>query len=141
MKKCKYCKQEIDKNAKVCQYCKRKQVNSINKIVYILIGFILICIGMSTISNETNNETNDNNSSKDENQCYITIEKFNQINIGMTYEEVKNIIGCDGNLSTETAVENQTLKIYGWYAKNKVSNATFSFTNDVLSGKSQIGLE
>ncbi len=107
------------------------------KIIGIILGFIIICIGISAISNGTSN----NNSEKEENQCYITIEKFNQINIGMTYEEVKNIIGCDGTLSTETAVEDQTLKIYGWYAKNKISNATFSFTNDVLSAKAQIGLE
>lgn len=138
MKKCKYCKQEIDKKAKVCQYCKRKQSSLIKKIIVILFGFILICVGISAISNGTSNNNNSNN---DENECYITIEKFNQINIGMTYEEVKNIIGCDGTLSTETAVEDQTLKIYGWYAKNKISNATFSFTNDVLSAKAQIGLE
>ena len=150
MKKCKYCQQEIDAKAKICPHCKKKQSNPIIRAVCIFFGVILICGGISTAfggtetdTNTNTNSTNSNNESvmKETDECYMTIEKFNQINTGMSYDEVKNIVGCDGKLSTESSVGDQTMKVYYWYAEDGISNATFSFYNDVLSAKSQIGLE
>ena len=135
MKKCKYCQSEIDSKAKVCPNCRKKQQNPVVRVICIFLGIMIIFAGISAMSNV------EDTTSDEDKGCYVTMEKFNQINTGMTYDEVKNIIGCDGTLSTETSVGNQTLKIYGWYAKNGVSNATFSFTNDKLDAKSQLGLE
>ena len=71
----------------------------------------------------------------------MTLDKFNKIKTGMTYKEVVNIIGSEGTLSTESSYAGQTMRIYGWYASNGISNATISFMNGKVNGKSQIGLE
>ena len=137
MKKCRYCKSEIDSKAKICPHCRKKQTNPILKGIMIFFGILLIVIGCSSLSNDlssTNSDDNDNAS------CYLTMEKFNKIENGMSYSDVVDIIGCDGTLSTESSYEDSSMKIYYWYAKNGVANGTFSFMNDSLTAKSQIGL-
>ena len=61
-KKCKYCKSEIDKEAKICPICKQKQGNKIvNGIVkYLVIWLVLsglIMGGLYAISNLFNQDT------------------------------------------------------------------------------------
>ena len=91
---------------------------------------------LSEFSNEMENSFNVDNESPDK----MTLDKFNQIQTGMTYEQVVAIVGSEGTLSTESAYGNQSMKIYYWYASNGISNATISFTNGKVSAKSQIGL-
>lgn len=71
----------------------------------------------------------------------ITLEKFEQIEMEMTYQEVVNIIGEEGTLSTESLYGGQSMEIYCWYDSTGVSNATISFMNGRVTGKSQIGLK
>lgn len=71
----------------------------------------------------------------------LTLDKFYQIEAGMTYQQVVDIVGEEGTLSTESSYENQTMQIYYWYASNGISNATISFMNGKVTAKSQIGLE
>ena len=136
MKKCRYCKSEIDPKAKICPNCRKKQLNPFVRSICIFIGIIFIIAGISSLANDTNNNNN-----SDDKECYMTMELFNKIENNMTYDEVKNIIGCDGSLSSETSYDTSNMKTYYWYAKNGISNATFSFINDKLNGKAQIGLE
>ena len=70
----------------------------------------------------------------------MTMEKFNKIETGMTYEQVVAIVGSEGELSTESSYGSYSMKIYSWKASNGIANATVSFTNGKVSGKSQIGL-
>lgn len=70
-----------------------------------------------------------------------TLEKFNKISTGMTYQEVVDIMGEEGTLSTESSYGSQTMQVYSWSASNGISNATVSFMNGKVSGKSQIGLK
>lgn len=70
-----------------------------------------------------------------------TLEKFNKIETGMTYQEVVDIMGEEGTVSTESSYGSQTMQIYYWYASNGTSNTTVSFMNGKVSAKSQIGLK
>lgn len=137
MKKCKYCQTEIDEKAKICPNCKKKQ-HKFPVWLRILIGIIIVIIGIALLSNDIDNN---DNSDKNDNSNYVTLEKFNQIENGMTYDEVKQIIGSDGTLSTEAGSGEYNTKIYYWYGEDNISNATISFTNDQVTAKSQIGLE
>lgn len=87
--------------------------------------------------NEVSNITTEENVQNEK----ITLEKFNKITTGMTYQEVVDIIGEEGTLSTESSYSSQTMQIYSWSASNGISNATVSFMNGKVSGKSQIGLK
>ena len=58
----------------------------------------------------------------------------------MTYEEIKNIVGCEGTLMSETEINEHTNKIYYWYGKDNISNANFIFENNKLISKTQLGL-
>ncbi len=72
----------------------------------------------------------------------LTEEKFNQIKSGMTYEEVKNIIGSEGSVVSESGdkgTEFHTV-IYEWETDGIFSNANFTFQGDKLMNKSQIGV-
>lgn len=105
-------------------------------IVIIISGIVSVGAGSNTI---INNDINPVSSQVKEEK--MTLEKFNKIEIGMTYQQVVDIAGEEGTLSTESSYGNQTMKIYYWYAKNGISNATVSFMNGKVNAKSQIGLE
>lgn len=51
------------------------------------------------------------------------VEKFNKIQLGMTYDEVKDLIGFEGNLLEETKVTSGVRMTFiwymGWYTKSK----------------------
>ena len=44
----------------------------------------------------------------------ITLEEFNQIKVGMTYNQVVNIIGAEGTFSNETQIGGRNYKYYTW---------------------------
>ena len=70
----------------------------------------------------------------------MTMDKFNKITTGMTYEEVTKIVGSEGKLSTESSYGGYSFKMYVWEASNGIASASVSFTNGKVSAKSQLGL-
>ena len=78
--------------------------------------------------------------SSDEN--VMTLEKFNKIEVGMTYEEVVEIVGCEGELTSEASVGDHHSAIYTWKGKGSVgANAVITFSNGEVSAKAQAGLK
>lgn len=139
-KKCKFCKTEIDPKAKICPNCKMVQKNHVG--LYVFLCFIIfICIGVAAVLNTSN--TIDNNSAS-KNSELITLEEFNQIQSGMTYEQVKEIIGSDGTLTSDTSIgdEKYHTQIFTWYG-NKMTgaNANVTFQGGKVVGKAQVGLK
>lgn len=74
---------------------------------------------------------------------YITKEDFDKISNSMTYEEVKKIIGCDGELMSEVGSKGQKYYtvVYNWKGKDGISNAVLEFQDNKLISKSQVGLK
>ena len=59
----------------------------------------------------------------------------------MSYNEAREIIGSDGELTSTSTVGDITISIYTWYGNGVAgSNANITFTNDSVTGKAQIGL-
>lgn len=77
----------------------------------------------------------------DKNKKPITKEIYDKIDVGMSYNQVKRLIGCDGELATSSTVNDTSTEVYIWYGDTKDANAAITFENDGVTGKTQIGLE
>lgn len=71
----------------------------------------------------------------------ITLDIFNQITVGMTYEEVKALIGSDGTLMTDTDIGGVQSTMYMWKAADGIGSASIMFQNDAVVSGSQTGLK
>ena len=139
MKICKECGTEVSRSAKICPHCGKQLKSSAFRI---FIGILILLMGIGIIASSGENNTSQTNANTIEiQQQKITLEKFNRLENGMTYEQVVNIIGEEGTLSTESSYGKESFKIYYWKAANGISNATISFSNGKLTAKSQIGLD
>lgn len=139
-KKCKFCQADIPKKAKVCPNCKRT-LKSHGCLFSVLIFIIIFCGGIAMAIN-MNNGIQKSVSGVSNSSEYITKDEYDQIKTGMTYDDVKQIIGSEGSLTSTTSVKDSTVEIYTWYGNgNAGSNANVTFTNDSVTGKAQIGLK
>jgi hypothetical protein len=69
----------------------------------------------------------------------ITLDKYNQVKEGMTYDKVKSILG-EGQLISETSIMNIESAMYEWINKDG-SNMNGTFTGGKLNMKSQFNLK
>lgn len=71
----------------------------------------------------------------------ITLDQFNQIQAGMTYDQVKQILGSEGRLSTQTEIMGVQSSLYTWMNLGG-SNIVITFGGDgTVDSKTQMGLE
>lgn len=69
----------------------------------------------------------------------ITMDKYNQIQNGMTYDQVKEILG-EGQILSETKIMDMTSIVYEYINKDG-SNANFTFDANGMSMKAQFNLK
>ncbi|MBD7913138.1 DUF3862 domain-containing protein [Clostridium cibarium] len=69
----------------------------------------------------------------------ITLEKFNKINNGMTYEQVKEILG-EGQIMSQDKIKDNESIMYE-YVNSDGSNANFTFIKNSLTLKTQFQLK
>ena len=98
----------------------------------------------SGISNVTITIQNDEVTAKAQaglgnNDAGITLDKYNQVTEGMTYDEVKAILG-EGQLTSQIKIMDTESLIYSWINKDG-SNANFTFSGDKLDMKAQFNLK
>ncbi|MBS6860352.1 MAG: DUF3862 domain-containing protein [Clostridiales bacterium] len=70
--------------------------------------------------------------------------EFKRIETGMTYDEVVEIVGTDGELSTSVDMFGSELKteMYVWRGNGSIgSNANVTFQGGTVIAKSQVGLK
>lgn len=91
-----------------------------------------------TQNNDVQTTTEDNSSDKD---VKVTLEQYNQVKDGMTYDEVVAIFGGKESTSSESEVAGIKSEIKTWNGNGTFSVATIGFTNGEVSSKSQTGLE
>lgn len=107
----------------------------------IAVAFIIIAIIANLINKKNEQSLKENinkyNSGTQNNQKtnspYITLEEFNKVQIGMTYEEVVEIIGGNGDLIAEDSYN----KTYSWdpSSNSDMYSVTMTFYNNILSSK------
>ena len=82
--------------------------------------------------------TTEDSSTKD---VKVTLEQYNQIKDGMTYDEVVEIFGGKESTSSESEVAGIKSEIKTWNGNGTFSVATIGFTNGEVYSKSKTGLE
>lgn len=146
--KCKECGKEVSSKAGKCPNCGNpiSQEISGGKVLGIFLALFLIYIGLSItfdLSSDIIDMAAENNSYS-QSVTKVTLEKFNQIQSGMTYEEVVAIIGEEGTILSEVdmnmGLEYKT-EVYYWYAVDEISNANITFQGGKVIAKAQVGLE
>ena len=73
----------------------------------------------------------------------ITLAEYNQIEEGMTYEEVCEIIGADGERDAESSFGGYSAEVYTWKGTLHFitgANAVITFSNGRVSAMAQAGL-
>ena len=130
-KKCKYCQTDIPKKARVCPNCKRtiKVAPGCLIAFFLIVAFFGIMVSMGSPGENQNPEL-------------ITMEEYSKIQAGMTYDEVKEIVGSGGELTSTVSANGYTISIYSWYGnKTTGANANVTFENGKVIGKAQVGLQ
>ena len=109
----------------------------------IVLGIIFLSLVVLILENNNTNNSDTSFELVSEYNTKINLDKFNQIQTGMTYEEVVLIIGEEGTIMSEVDMnigqEYKTV-IYYWYADNGISNANITFQGGKVVAKAQIGL-
>lgn len=140
-KKCKFCQSEIDSRATVCPVCKRSLKKNHGCLFGILV-FLIIVSSTITIALNMNSSIQKSVSGVEDSSEYITLEEYNKIDTGMTYEEVKEIVGSAGTISSQVESGGYKIIIITWYGNGTAgSNANVTFTNNSVTAKAQIGLQ
>ncbi len=71
----------------------------------------------------------------------ISLEEFNQLYEGITYEKATEIIGSSGKILSESSISGTTTKMYSWDGEGDIgANANALFQNGKLISKAQAGL-
>lgn len=92
----------------------------------------------------TQAEQVDTEPAKDKDAGKMTMEKFNKIESGMTYEEVTEIIGGEGEVMSESGEKGSDYHtvIYQYEGVGSLgANANLTFQGGKLINKAQFGLE
>lgn len=97
--------------------------------------------GMSNISVTIQNDavTNKAQAGLKDMDAGITMDKYNQVTNGMTYDEVKGILG-EGQILSETKIMDTTSVMYEYINKDG-SNANFTFDSSGMVMKAQFNLK
>lgn len=146
-KKCKYCQSEIDKQAKICPNCRKKQNHTVRNIVLGFIGFIFVCSlilnSSDTTPVSTNNSINnsgqitntqqekfsviEHSTSKDGYWTYIIGTIKNNTNKDYSYVQVEiNLYDAEGNLVNSTLDNINNLEANGTWKFKAITTDDFS---------------
>ena len=116
-------------------------------IVVIIVIAIVGGTQTSTNNTQTSSSVNESEVQTTENEktttkdVKVTLEQYNQIKDGMTYEEVVEIFGGKESTSSESEIAGIKSEIKTWNGNVTFSVATIGFTDGEVSSKSQTGLE
>lgn len=106
-----------------------------------------LCLGFSMTACEQKKEIKKQTATSStvmENQKkeFININHFSNINEGMTYKEVKDLIGFEGDLVIEEGVEHSTQikQVFAWKGSNPTALVEITFLDGKVHSKLQQGL-
>lgn len=97
--------------------------------------------GVAIVTFQNDQVTNKSQAGISSNSVEVTLSQYDQVQTGMSYDEVKNIFGGDGQLTSETSISGTSSQLYQWNGKSLGSNCVITFSDSKVLSKSQFGLE
>lgn len=156
MIKCKTCSADIAKSAKSCPACGAKNKSPFYKRWWFILIVVIVIIGAigggsssnnneelassssnETTSNETTSKESVKSESKEDNK--VNYENFLNIQMGMSYDQAKEILG-DGEELSSSEISGIKTSMYSWNGKG-ISTLTVTVQNDAITNKAQAGLK
>ncbi len=153
LKKCKDCGHEVSVNANNCPNCGAVLKKKTGCLIYLLVGFLALA-GLGIIVSLMTEDSN-TPSSKPEagfkipsiGKQIVTFDEYKRIKNGMSYSEVVQIIGDEGEEMSRNkmdgvpgVMESIETVMYQW-VNNNGSNMNAIFQNNKLIQKAQFGLK
>jgi hypothetical protein len=113
-------------------------------LIYIFLGiggliFCLVILGMLLQHRAGASEQHDRNAVSRRSASGVTLAAYMRIENGMSYEQVREIIGRDGQEISSSNIAGYLTVMYSWKNWNG-SNMNAMFQNDQLVTKAQFGL-
>ena len=71
----------------------------------------------------------------------ITLEQYNKIKEGMTYQQVVDIVGSEGSLTVNSSAGGISIEMYTWVSDNSYGLAEIGFQDGKVISMTQFGLE
>ena len=99
---------------------------------------------VSTENSQIENDTQEQELEPPKNDPKISLDEFNQIQTGMTYQQVVDIIGSEGTVLSETDIGGAEYKttIYTWEGFGSFgANANITIQGGKVVSKAQFGLD
>ena len=122
---------------------KKSAVRIIIGIIILITGITVISISIPTSSgDESSNHSVASQDQENEIKGKVTYENFEKIKTGMTYAEVVEIFGKEGELISEVDIgmDEYSTAIYSWYDDTGIANCNVTIQGGKVISKSQIGL-
>lgn len=143
---CPKCKNKLTSTMDSCPVCgtpisrKWYQKNSPVTIVIMIAALAFLAVAIFFFLNPPFDSPSSNNS--DDTGVIISLSEFNEIENGMNYEQVCEIIGGEGTLFSESQEKDSPIQlaVYTWNGESMGSSASFTFQNGELIQKAQLGL-
>jgi len=108
-------------------------------VVAIMISILYVALNPGVLDSIATYRPDSVSSSK---SAKITLAEYNQIDMGMTYDRVKSIVGSAGEELTRTQIAGYTTFIVVWEGVGgNGANANVTFQNGEAIAKAQIGLK
>ncbi|UXH46322.1 hypothetical protein N5C46_09865 [Rossellomorea vietnamensis] len=109
-------------------------------IMLLVMGFSAVILSGCRIGGPTNEAKETIVEEEQKETPVATLEKYNQLEKGMSYEEVSDNLGFSGTpMSDESSESNH--KTYAWDGEQPKSFLTVTFLKEKLSTKQQVGLQ
>lgn len=146
--KCKTCGADVAKSAITCPHCGAKLGLSVREqyaiisitiviVITLLLSVILISGGSSGNSIQHTNSVATTNS-----EILIDYNTFSKIRNGMSYYQVKKLIGAEGTLMSSVGEGEYNTYIMSWDGYGSIgANAVVTFQNNEVISKAQYGLK
>ena len=91
--------------------------------------------------NVISDETTISENTQENKDVKVTLEQYNQVKDGMSYDEVVSIFGGKENSSSESEIAGIKSEVKTWSGNGTFSVVSIGFTDGKVSSKSQTGLE